>query len=130
MSLGLYWCTTDNGDSDFWVVAETPHDARDFFSFINGFAVDDIKAKRIRSIPDEDILTMSLSIPCDPSKEQLMEWGVEYNSSFHVFYIGKKIFRPESTVRHLMITHAKRAHTARGRSGRNASLRLVGPSST
>lgn len=132
MTIGLYWCSTDNGDSDFWVVADSASEARDFFAVVHGFSYSLVNAKRVKTIPPEDIVRLDLCIPCDPTKEQLAAWNVQYNSNFHVFSFRGKIYRPESMVRHMLITHAKRAHSARrrGRLRRNASLQLVGPSST
>jgi hypothetical protein len=130
MSIGLYWCTTKDGGSDYWVVAETPHEACGYFGVVHGYLFSQVRARRVKEITPEDIIAQAVSIPCDPTKEQLAAWDVKYNSNFHVFHIGKKIYRPEGMVRAMMITHARLARSGHGRGKKSASSESVGPSST
>lgn len=113
MTLRLYWCTTQNGDADYWVVAETAVQAKLFFSGDHGFAYRDVRAERINmklpgDLPGEENLFLNIS-PCEPTKEQLESWGVKYSLNFHVFSIGEKIYRPEGITRALMISNARAA---------------------
>lgn len=125
MSFGLYWCTTQYGESDYWVLAETARSARVYFGEIHGFCSKDVRATRVKTLSIHWVLDAKVSsIPCDPTKDQLALFEVHYNSNFHVFYIGSKIYRPENMARALRITTAKLALKARlrGQKRTNAFL--------
>jgi hypothetical protein len=128
MTQWLYWCTTPSGENDYWVVAENAPMAKAFFAGMNGFQSEFVRAERIRKrlpgdLPTEPELVLNISPVC-PTKKQLERWGVHYNSHFHVFSIGKRIFRPEGLVRALMISAAMAANRRR-REGRGLPSKTV-----
>lgn len=108
MTLHLFWCSTKSGDSDYWMVAEGAEEAELEFAVLSGASPDEVRTERIRALTSKEVLyVLNPESPCYPSKEQLKQWGVEYNSSFHIFHMGSRIFRPEGITRALMISNAK-----------------------
>jgi len=105
----LFWCSTESGDADYWVVAESALAAQEFFGMHTGFEPIDVQTELIFLLTnddDVDPITRELS-PCFPVKTQLELWGVMYNSSFHVFHFDGRIFRPEGLARALMVSNAR-----------------------
>lgn len=49
----LYWCTTPNGDEDWFVVADSAREARKFHEDEEGFNRGDADAERIMKLPAE-----------------------------------------------------------------------------
>jgi hypothetical protein len=49
----LYWCTTDDGDEDWFVVAASARDARRFHEDAEGYDHGDASAERIAPLPRE-----------------------------------------------------------------------------
>jgi hypothetical protein len=49
----LYWCTTADGDGDWFVVADSARSARRFHEAIEDYQPGDAHAERIMALPDE-----------------------------------------------------------------------------
>lgn len=110
--LTLFWCSTPGGDEDYFVVSPSAALAVAYFSQEHGFELDDIKAEALMFVPmgDRPLLDVNIPDPSDlprtPCMRVLERWGFTFNETFHVFYRGERIFRPEGVVRTFMRANA------------------------
>lgn len=120
--LALFWCSTPDGDEDYFVVAPTRNLAIAYFSSQHGFELQAIKAELLMPVPEADRFRLcqpkdvryGTDLPCSPPVETLAHWGYQYNETFHVFHRAGRIFRPEGVVRaHMRATVHKNAQQRR-----------------
>ena len=97
--MNLYWVTTEDHAEDWFVVANTAHEATIFHENAEGYAYGDVTAEMIAKIPDE--VNASTGWPSD---EVLRACGAKFLSEApaRVVEIGDRRFAEglmESTIR-------------------------------
>lgn len=82
----LYWCTTADGDEDWFVVADSARSARRFHEAVEDYQPGDAHAERIMALPDEFLTPKgwrdgpkgtAYERACWPSDELLVACGAE-----------------------------------------------------
>ena len=67
----IYWCSTQDGDEDWFVVARNARSACSFHEEVEGYDVGDAKAEWVVDVPDS--LTLNSELECDRPSDELLE---------------------------------------------------------